>query len=197
MSSPRELMDREEMATVIGRLTEEAAEEIKDPDHAALVGIRTRGVPLARRIHKALAIEREWTLPLGILDITLYRDDLSTLGSQPMVRESHLPFDVNGRTIILVDDVLYTGRTVRSAIDAIIDFGRPKAIRLAVLIDRGLREYPIQPDIFGLRVQTAENEIVQVRFEPIDGADQVFVMPRDEDDSTGSPQDNEPDARDR
>ena len=179
MSERRELLNSDALDESLAKLAKQIAGDISESKDAALVGIRTRGVPMARRIHKQLALEHEWNLPMGILDITLYRDDLSTLGAQPMVRESELPFDVDGKTIILIDDVLYTGRTVRAAIEAIIAYGRPKAIRLAVLVDRGHREYPIQPDYCALKIDTKQNEIVQVRFEEIDGSEEVCLIERD------------------
>lgn len=180
MSEPQELMNKSQMEQAIARLAEQIAADVQSPENSALIGIRTRGVPLAKRLHRSFALTREWDLPTGHLDITLYRDDLSTLGSQPMVRETDIEFGVDGKTIILVDDVLYTGRTVRSAIDAIIDFGRPRAIRLAVLVDRGLREYPIQADYCALKVPTTPDQIVQVRFQGIDGSDQVLLVNREE-----------------
>ncbi|MCX7014977.1 MAG: bifunctional pyr operon transcriptional regulator/uracil phosphoribosyltransferase PyrR [Candidatus Sumerlaeota bacterium] len=180
MSEPRELMNKEQMDKAIAELAERIDRDVAEPGATALVGIRTRGVPLASRLRKIYALTREWNLPLGHLDITLYRDDLSTLGSQPMVRESRIEFPVDGKTIILVDDVLYTGRTVRSAIDAILDFGRPRAIRLAVLVDRGLREYPIQPDYCALKIETRPNQTVQVLFPQVDGRQQVLLLTLDE-----------------
>jgi len=179
MSHPRELMNARDMQEAILRLTHEMYEAIDSPENVALAGIRTRGVVLAHRIHKIFALEREWDLPLGILDITLYRDDLTTLGTQPMVRESDIPFTVDGKLIFLIDDVIFTGRTVRSAIDAILDFGRPRAIRLVGLVDRGWREYPIQPDYCAMRVHTERNEIVQVRLQETDGAEQTVIVERE------------------
>ena len=151
---------------------------VNKPDQAAIIGIRTRGAILAQRIHKILALEREWMLPVGILDITLYRDDLSQLASHPLVRKTHMDFDVGGRTIILIDDVLYTGRTIRSAIDEIIDFGRPRAIRLGVLVERDGREYPIQPDYAALRVETRSDEVVKVLLREVDADEKVVLTSR-------------------
>jgi len=190
MTEARELMNREQLDKAIAQLAERIAKDIESPEKTALIGIRTRGVPLAKRLRRIFALTREWNLPMGHLDITLYRDDLSTLGSQPMVRESDIGFGVDEMTIILVDDVLYTGRTVRSAIDAIIDFGRPRAIRLAVLIDRGLREYPIQPDYCALKIETTPNQIIQVRFQGIDGYEHVLLVTRDEDEPAQSPEES-------
>lgn len=179
MTRPRELMNERQMRDAILRLAHEIEAQVESSERVALVGIRTRGVPIAQRIHKILALEREWDLPLGILDITLYRDDLTTLGSQPMVRESEMPFSVDGMLVFLIDDVIFTGRTARSAIDAIVDFGRPRAIRLVTLIDRGWREYPIQPDICAAQVQTAFAEVVQVRLKEIDGSEETLIVERE------------------
>lgn len=149
-----------------------------EPGEAALIGIRTRGVILAQRLQKILAVEHGLNLPLGILDITLYRDDLSTLDTHPIVRHTHLDFDVTGRLVILIDDVLYTGRTIRSAMDEIIDFGRPRAIRLAVMVDRGGREYPIQPDYAAISVKTTDREVIKVCLDEVDGEEKVILTNR-------------------
>ncbi|MCE5228258.1 bifunctional pyr operon transcriptional regulator/uracil phosphoribosyltransferase PyrR [bacterium] len=151
-----------------------------EPREAALIGIRTRGVIVAQRLQKILAAEHGLNLPLGILDITLYRDDLSTLDTHPIVRHTHLDFDVTDRLVILIDDVLYTGRTVRSALDEIIDFGRPRAIRLAVIVDRGGREYPIQPDYAAMTVQTNDRDVIKVCLDEVDGEEKVILTNRPE-----------------
>ncbi len=178
MSNPRELMNATEQQLAVRRLAHEIADMAQGKESAGLIGIRTRGVVLARRIHRILALEREWDLPLGILDITLYRDDLSTLGSQPMIRDSEISFPVDGKLLFLIDDVIYTGRTARSALDAIVDYGRPRAIRLVTLVDRGWREYPIQPDLCGMQVETTLDEVVQVRVQEVDGAEQTVIVDR-------------------
>ncbi len=147
----------------------------REPQAAALIGIRTRGVILAQRLQKILAAEHGLNLPLGILDITLYRDDLSTLDTHPIVRHTHLDFDLTGRLVILIDDVLYTGRTVRSAMDEIVDFGRPRAIRLAVMVDRDGREYPIQADYAAIRVETTAHDLVKVCLDEVDGEEKVIL----------------------
>ncbi len=139
------------------------------------MGIQRRGVPLAWRIAAAIEEHEGARLPVGALDITFYRDDLSLVAQQPIVKGTDLPFDLNGATIVLVDDVLYTGRTIRAAMDALIDFGRPRAIRLAVLIDRGHRELPIRADHVGKNVPTSREEIVKVHVEEIDGNDEVSI----------------------
>ena len=146
------------------------------PESGVLLGIRTRGVVMARRLKRMIAEERGIDLPLGILDITLYRDDLSTREIQPIVQRTLLEFNVTDKQVLLIDDVLHTGRTVRSAIDEIIDFGRPRAIRLAVMVEREGREYPIQPDYAALRVASDDRE-VSVRLNEIDGDDQVILAP--------------------
>ncbi|MBI3469313.1 MAG: bifunctional pyr operon transcriptional regulator/uracil phosphoribosyltransferase PyrR [Planctomycetes bacterium] len=139
----------------------------------ALVGIRTRGVPLAQRIAQRLHDQHSIDAPVGALDITLYRDDLSQIAHAPVLRGTEVPFSVDGMEVVLVDDVLFTGRTVRAAMDAICDLGRPAAIRLAVLVDRGHRELPIQPDYCGLRVPTHGTESIEVRLQEIDGVDEI------------------------
>ena len=173
-----QLMNAEELKASIAAMARAMAAMVGDPAEVAILGIRTRGALLAQRIHKILALEREWMLPVGILDITLYRDDLSQLASYPLVRKTQLDFDITGKLVLLIDDVIYTGRTIRSAIDEIIDFGRPKAIRLAVLVDRGGREYPIQPDYTALTVQTEPQNVVKVTMNEIDGEDKVILTPR-------------------
>ncbi len=172
------LQDESALDHTIEAMASQLVELVRGEDSLAVVGIRTRGLTLAERLHDILVNKVQDELPLGILDITLYRDDLSTLGSQPIVGPTHLPFDVDGRTIILVDDVIFTGRTVRAALEALIAFGRPRAVRLAVLVDRGHREYPVQPDVVGLQVQTTRNQIVKVHFTEIDGANRVDLLTR-------------------
>ena len=169
------LLEARQLNEKIHAMASAMADLVDSPDSAAIIGIRTRGAILAQRIHKILALEREWMMPVGILDITLYRDDLSQLATHPLVRKTHLDFDVTGRTILLIDDVFYTGRTIRSAIDEIIDFGRPKAIRLGVLIERDGREYPIRPDYAALHVKTKPTQDVKVCLVEIDGDEKVIL----------------------
>jgi pyrimidine operon attenuation protein/uracil phosphoribosyltransferase len=171
----RELLNGAELHERLEEMAQTLAAMVDDPARAAIMGIRTRGGILAQRLQKILAERHGLDLPLGILDITLYRDDLSTLDTHPIVRKTHLDFDITGRLVLLVDDVLYTGRTVRSAMDAIVDFGRPRAIRLAVMVDRGGREYPIQPDYAALAVQTGEDETVRVYLEEVDGEEKIIL----------------------
>jgi len=143
------------------------------PDRLAIVGIQTRGAHLARRVARFLKTKTQTDVPVGILDITLYRDDVHAIADQPEVKETVLPFDLENRTIVLVDDVLFTGRTVRSAMNAIIDYGRPECIRLAVLIDRGHRELPVGADFVGLTIKTTPHDVVDVNLMEIDGEDSV------------------------
>ncbi len=171
------VMDADRMSRTLTRISHEIVERNRGVGQIALVGVRTRGVPLARRQRQSLREITGGEVPTGALDITLYRDDLmqKTVGPQPVVRRTEIPFSIDGKRIILVDDVLYTGRTIRSALDALVDFGRPKRIELAVLIDRGHRELPIRADFVGKNIPTSEDETVQVRFEETDGRDEVVV----------------------
>jgi pyrimidine operon attenuation protein/uracil phosphoribosyltransferase len=175
------VLDSVQMRRVVRRMAGELLERHADLDSLMLVGIRTRGVPLAEAL--AAEIERmEGRRPeLGTLDITLYRDDLSTIGPQPIVRASHLPGAIDDKVLVLCDDVLYTGRTVRAALDALLDYGRPRRVRLAVLIDRGHRELPIQADLVGKKVPTTESEVIHVRFAATDGTDRVELAEREPD----------------
>ena len=172
-----QLMDAGELRRALVRMAHEVVERNPQRTDLALVGIRTRGVPLARRLAELIGeIEARPAPPVGILDITLYRDDLSGPGAYPAVRRSEIPFDVTGRVLVLVDDVLYTGRTVRAALDALIDLGRPQRIQLAVLVDRGHRELPIRPDYVGKTVPTSRREQVEVRLQEVDGEDRVAIL---------------------
>jgi pyrimidine operon attenuation protein/uracil phosphoribosyltransferase len=170
-------MDADRMSRALTRIAHEILERNRGLDEIALVGIRTRGVPLARRLARSLKEINGDAVETGALDITLYRDDLMRhpVGPQPVVRSTEIPFSIDNRKILLVDDVLYTGRTIRSALDALIDFGRPRAIQLVVLIDRGHRELPIKADYVGKNVPTSMRQSVQVRLQEIDGADEVVI----------------------
>jgi pyrimidine operon attenuation protein/uracil phosphoribosyltransferase len=174
----RSLMDAQQMNRVIQRMAGQIVERNPDLDRLLLVGIRTRGVPLAERLQAEIQRLEGQEVPLGILDITLYRDDLSTIAPQPVVKGTHIPESIEEHTLMLCDDVLYTGRTVRAALDALVDFGRPRAVRLAVMIDRGHRELPIQADVVGRTVQTLDNEVIEVKFESTDGTNRVDLMER-------------------
>jgi pyrimidine operon attenuation protein/uracil phosphoribosyltransferase len=170
------LMDEAEIRRAVTRIANEVLERNKGADGIVLVGIAARGDDLARRL--AAEIERiEGTaVPVGALDITFYRDDIGMRSEAPEVHETHVDFDVNGRTVVLVDDVLFTGRTIRSAMDALVDFGRPTAIQLAVLVDRGHRELPIRADFVGKNVPTRKDEDVRVALREVDGEDAVLVQ---------------------
>ncbi len=169
------IMDSTQMRRAVVRIAHEIVERNKGTAGVVLVGIQRRGVNLARAISAAIQQAEGAELPLGTLDITFYRDDLSTLGPVPKVGRTDLSFDVNDKTVILVDDVLYTGRTVRAALDELMDFGRPCSIQLAVLIDRGHRELPIRPDYVGKNVPTSRKEIIKVMVEELDGREGVVV----------------------
>src|ERR1044071_3189110 len=170
------VMDAASISRVLSRLASEIVERNGGINNLLLVGIRRRGVPLAERIADKIA-QLEGTRPVtGQLDITLYRDDLSTVGPRPVVNRTEIPADVTDSIIVLVDDVLYTGRTVRAALDELVDFGRPRRVELAVLIDRGHRELPIQADYAGKELQTADNEIVKVMLEDYDEDEKVIVV---------------------
>ena len=174
------LMDSDGIRRALTRISHEIVERNKGVDNLVLIGIRTRGVPLAERIADSIAAIEGRRPPVGILDITLYRDDLSTLSYQPIVRETELPVDINGKTIVLVDDVLYTGRTIRAALDALIDMGRPHCIQLAVLIDRGHRELPIRADFVGKNVPTSSHEDVSVQLRDNNVEEKVVIRERQE-----------------
>lgn len=171
------VMDEARMARTIVRLAHEIVERNRGLDDLAFVGVRTRGVPIARRLAGAVSDIAGVEIPVGSLDITLYRDDLmrQPVAPQPLVRRTEIPFSIDDRRILLVDDVLYTGRTVRAALDALIDFGRPKSIQLIVLVDRGHRELPIRADYVGKNLPTSPRESVQVRLVETDGRDEVVV----------------------
>ena len=167
------LMDSEGIRRALTRISHEIVEKNKGVENIVLVGIRTRGVPIAERLADTIEAIEGKRPPVGVLDITLYRDDLSTLSYQPIVHPTELPVDISGKTIVLVDDVLYTGRTIRAALDALIDMGRPKTIQLAVLIDRGHRELPIRADFVGKNVPTSSREVVSVQLNKTDGSEKV------------------------
>lgn len=169
----RSMMDADQIRRAISRLGHDIVERHGGTDGLVLIGIQRRGVVLAQRLADAIAGSEHVRVPVGALDISLYRDDLSELASYPIVRSTELPFDISDRTVVLIDDVLFTGRTVRAAMDALIDFGRPRAIRLAVLVDRGHRELPIRADHVGRNLPTARAERVNVHVQELDGVDEV------------------------
>lgn len=170
------LLDAQGMSRALTRIAHEVLEKNKGSKDLTLVGIRTRGVPLAKRLAAEIEKIEGAKLPVGVLDITLYRDDLSTLDYQPIVHETQIPFAINDKKVVLVDDVLYTGRTARAALGALIDIGRPQVIQLAVLVDRGHRELPIRADFVGKNVPTSRREIVAVQLKETDGAEQVVLQ---------------------
>ena len=172
------VMDADRMSRTLMRIAHEILERNRGVDDLALIGIRTRGVPIARRLAQIIAgIPDGGEVPTGVLDITLYRDDLMRhpVGPQPVVRRTEIPFSIDNKRILLVDDVLYTGRTIRAALDALIDFGRPKSIQLVVLVDRGHRELPIKADYVGRNLPTSLSQSVQVHLTEIDGSDEVEI----------------------
>ncbi len=169
------VMDARDMDRALTRIAHEIVERNKGVEDVALIGIRRRGVPLAQRIAAKIAHTEGQEIPVGILDITLYRDDLSTLSEYPVINSTEIPFVVSGKTLVMVDDVLYTGRTARAGMEAIIDLGRPARIQLAVLVDRGHRELPIRADFVGKNVPTSRQEVVLVQLESVDGIEQVCI----------------------
>jgi pyrimidine operon attenuation protein/uracil phosphoribosyltransferase len=173
--SGRRIMTADEIRRATIRLSHEIVEKQAGTDGLLLIGIQRRGVPLAKRIAAAILENEGAEVPVGALDITFYRDDLSLVAQQPVVKGTELPSGIDGRTVVLVDDVLYTGRTIRAAMDALVDFGRPQAIRLAVLVDRGHRELPIRADHVGKNVPTSREELVRVHLEETDGEDGVEI----------------------
>lgn len=169
------ILNEEEIKRTLQRLTHQVLESNTEKEEIVLIGIQTRGVHLAKRIQAILRDIEGKDVPLGILDITLYRDDLTVVGTKPQVKETQIDFDLNEKIVILVDDVLFTGRTIRAALDEIMDFGRPKTVMLLVLIDRGHRELPIRADFVGKNIPTSKNETVLVHLAEIDGKDEVVI----------------------
>ncbi len=179
------VMSSEDLRRAITRIAHEILERNGGTEGLSVIGIQTRGALLADRLAKKIEEIEGEPVPLGVLDITLYRDDLKTVADQPVVNESRIPFDIQGKVIVLVDDVLFTGRTVRAALDEIIDFGRPRAVQLAVIVDRGHRELPIRADYVGKNVPTADNEIIAVRMIEKDETDEVVILEVNSQESEG------------
>jgi pyrimidine operon attenuation protein/uracil phosphoribosyltransferase len=171
-----QLMSASEIDRTLVRLAHEILERTANLDTLAFIGIRRRGVPLAQRLAKKIEDLEHRKVPVGILDINLYRDDLSTVSHQPVLNATDIPFEVTGKDIILMDDVLYTGRTIRAALDALFDQGRAARVQLLVLIDRGHREIPIEAQFTGRMVQTTDNEIIEVKFQEIDAMEKVLLV---------------------
>ncbi|MDH7576467.1 MAG: bifunctional pyr operon transcriptional regulator/uracil phosphoribosyltransferase PyrR [Bacillota bacterium] len=170
-----QILDAEGIRRALTRIAHEILEKNKGTQDLVLIGIRRRGVPLAQRIAAKIKEIEGTAVPLGILDITLYRDDLSRLGYHPVIRKTEVPFSITDKKVVLVDDVLFTGRTVRAALDALMDLGRPQLIQLAVLVDRGHRELPIRADFVGKNVPTSQREIISVHLQEVDGIDKVVI----------------------
>lgn len=170
------IMDEMAIKRALTRIAHEIIERNKGVENLAVVGIRRRGGPLAQRLAGKIGEIEGVEIPVGILDITLYRDDLTTLAEQPMVRRTEVYFNINNLNIVLVDDVLYTGRTVRAALDALVDLGRPRSIQLAVLVDRGHRELPIKADFIGKNAPTSKQEVISVYVNELDGKDEVVIQ---------------------
>ncbi|PRX33507.1 pyrimidine operon attenuation protein/uracil phosphoribosyltransferase [Orenia metallireducens] len=171
----KELIDSDGIRRALTRISHEIIEKNEGLEDVIIIGIRTRGVPLAKRIASKLEEIEGKQVPRGILDITLYRDDLTTIANQPIVHQTEIPVDITAKKVILVDDVLYTGRTVRSALDALMDLGRPKSIQLAILVDRGHRELPIRADFVGKNLPTSKSEVIGVNLKEVDGEDGVVL----------------------
>jgi pyrimidine operon attenuation protein / uracil phosphoribosyltransferase len=176
MTMSGKIMDNEAIRRALLRIAHEIVEKNKGTADLCLIGIRTRGAFLAERLNSCIKQIEGKSVPIGILDITLYRDDLTLVGAQPVVRETQIDFDITDKKVVLVDDVLFTGRTIRAALDALIDFGRPANIQLAVLIDRGHREFPIRADFVGKNVPTAENENIEVKLNETDSTEDGVVL---------------------
>ncbi len=178
MKEKAKILDKDTIKRSLMRIAHEVLEKNQGTRDICIIGIRNRGAYLARRLADYIAHIEGEDVSVGILDITLYRDDLTLIAPQPVVHKTDIDFDITDKNIILVDDVLYTGRTVRAALDALVDFGRPKSIQLVVLIDRGHRELPIRADYVGKNIPTAENEMIEVRLAEVDGSDEVVIVDR-------------------
>ena len=172
----RIILDKDAIARALMRIAHEILEKNKGTGGLCLVGIRNRGVYLANRLAQCIKTIENEAILVGALDITLYRDDLTLIAAQPVVHKTEIEFDVSGKNLVLVDDVLYTGRTIRAALDALIDVGRPKTIQLAVLVDRGHRELPVRADYVGKNIPTSQKETVEVRLSEVDGRDEIAIL---------------------
>lgn len=173
------ILDAKGIERVLNRLAHQIIEMNEGGENLALVGIQTRGVPLSKRLAAKIETNEGFEIPVGTLDINLYRDDLSLVGVSPILRDTNIPFSVDGKNIILVDDVLFTGRTIRAALDALMDVGRPLKVQLAVLVDRNHRELPIEANFVGLKVETQRNDLIELNLTEIDGKDSLILIKRD------------------
>jgi len=176
LKTKTQVLDKKGLNSLWSSIVKQIVTDFSSLDNVVVVGVRCRGDHLASRMVKQIKKLTGKDIPLGILDITLYRDDFTAIGPEPVVRKTEIPFDLTGKNVILVDDVLYTGRTTRAALDELIDFGRPARIRLVVLIDRNQRELPIQPDYVGKKVEVNPKQIIKVHLEEMDGEDGVFIV---------------------
>ena len=176
MDVKSKIIDEDGLSRIITRMAHEILEKNKGSQNLVLMGMKTRGEFLARRIFERIKEIERIELPLGVLDVTLYRDDFRTRLKQPEVSVSNITFDINDRDVVIIDDVLYTGRTVRSALNALMDFGRPRSIQLCVLVDRGHRELPIRADYIGKNIPTSNQEEIKVKMKEIDGEDAIYLM---------------------
>lgn len=176
MNEKSKVVDKQGLDRLLTRISHEILEKNKGSDNLVLMGMKTRGEFLAKRIHEKIKQIDNVDLPLGVLDVTLYRDDFRTSLKQPQVSVSNITFDINEKDVILIDDVLYTGRTVRSALNALMDFGRPASIQLFILVDRGHRELPIRADYVGKNIPTSQNQEIKLKMEEVDGEDAIYLV---------------------
>lgn len=179
MKEKAKLLDKDSLNRILMRIAHEILEKNKGTQDLCLVGIRNRGAYLAKRLAGCIETIDKESVAVGVLDITLYRDDLTLIAQQPLVHKTEIDFDITDKNIVLVDDVLYTGRTVRAALDALVDLGRPKSIQLAVLVDRGHRELPVRADYVGKNAPTSQKETIEVRLAEVDGVDEVVIIEKD------------------
>src|SRR6056297_896624 len=179
MKVKKEIIDKDGIRRALTRIAHEIIEKNEGTEDLVIIGIRSRGVPMAERIAERINEFEGVEVPTGILDITLYRDDLSQVSKQPIIHQTEIPFDISNKKVVLVDDVLFTGRTVRAALDALIDLGRPRQIQLAIIVDRGHRELPIRADFVGKNLPTSLSEVVSVNLKEVDGEDSILLLEKE------------------